>query len=154
MKDLECNLDKFIKIEGRIGYDLYEFIYDSEYNLNDYSEDICLFSRMDMFYSERFQNFYDYGCFSKQVMLFELFSLVVYSGDYLIEYIFSSVEGSFQGKQIFRNIGIFVDFELFVDVQEVVGVLMKVYKYFQYIIQSLNDEEIRNRLDIGFVSNY
>lgn len=54
MEDLECNLDKFIKIEGRIGYELYEFIYDSEYNLNDYSEDICLFSRMDMFYSERF----------------------------------------------------------------------------------------------------
>lgn len=109
---------------------------------------------MDMFYSERFQNFLDYGCFSKQVMLFELFSLVVYSGDYLIEYIFSSVEGSFQGKQVFRNIDIFVDFELFVDVQEVVRVLMKVYKYFQYIIQSFSDEEIRNRLDIGFVSNY
>lgn len=154
LEDSECNPDKSIKTEGRTGYDPYESIHDSEHNLNDYSEDTCSSSRMDMLYSERLQNSYDHGCSSKQAMLLELSSLAAHSGDYPTEYTSSSAEGSPQGKQTPRNTGIPMDSELPADVQEVVDALMKAYKYLQHITQSLSDEEIRNRLDIGFVSNH
>lgn len=150
MEDSECNPDKSIKTEGRTGYDPYESIHDSEHNLNDYSEDTCSSSRMDMLYSERLQNSLDHSCSGKQAMLLELSSLAAHSGDYPTEYTSSSAEGSPQGKQTPRNTGTPVDSELPADVQEVVEALMKAYKHLQHITQSLGDEEIRNRLDIGF----
>lgn len=150
LEDSDCNPDKFIKTEGRTGYDPDESINDSEHNLNDSSEDTCTSRRMDMLYSERLQNSFEHSCSSKQSMLLELSSLTAHTGDSPTEYTSSSAEGSPQGKQTPRNTGTPGDLELPVDVQEVVGALVKAYRHLQHITQSLSDGEIRKRLDIGF----
>lgn len=149
LEDLEYNPGKSIKTEGRTGYDPDESMNDSEHNLNDSSEDTCT-SSMDMLYSECLQNSLEHSCSSKQSMLLELSSLTAHTGDSPTEYTSSSAEGSPQGKQTPRNTGSSGDSELPADVQEMVGALVKAYKHLQHITQSLSDEEIRKRLDIGF----
>ncbi|XP_061178988.1 vitamin D3 receptor-like [Saccostrea echinata] len=91
--------------------------------------------------------FYD-NC-SKHSMSLELSSLTKHSGDSPGDYSSAESACSPPGKCSSKNPDSPEGSDL-PDVQEVVETLVKAYKHLQHFTQSISDEEIKNRLEVGY----
>ncbi|XP_048739470.2 oxysterols receptor LXR-alpha-like isoform X2 [Ostrea edulis] len=100
------------------------------------------------FLCEHLNSSFDDSC-SKQSISLELSSLTTHSVDTPWDYSSAESTGSPQGKCMPTNPCSPRDSERSVDVQEVVDTLRKAYTHLQHCTQTMSDEEIRKRLDVG-----
>ena len=146
-KNSDDDLEKFVKTKGSSCYtsdDSVTALYDSGKN----SGDLSPFSPSNMnLLSKHYPDSFDNSC-SKHSLLHELSSLTSHEVDCPNECSsaeLSPLENSKLADPDKKR-------ELSTDVQEVLTALTKAYKHLQHITQGMSDDEIRKRLEIGYVS--